>query len=182
MFLLAFADAREGRACAGLVAGEIISLAEFGEHERGVGRLVLRSEGFGGATEMLYGRGVLSMTQVDVAERGMRGGEAAPVVRPCEKFERGFEQRERKVCAVATQMRRALCECAFGLTRRALRLCPVRREQVARARRRHAVREGSKRNYAGKTYREQRKIKAFGHLSLRRWTEIYRGVFRASSR
>jgi hypothetical protein len=133
--LLAFADAREGRACGRLVACEIVCLSEFGEHERGIRRLVLRAEGFGGTCEMFDCRGVLSMTQVDVAERIMRGGEAALIVRPCKKFERGFEQREREVCAVAPQKRRAFGECARGFIRRIRRRISRRRRVVPTCRR-----------------------------------------------
>lgn len=77
---------------------------------------------------MFDGRSVLPVAQIDVAERIMRGGKAALVVRPCEKFERGFEQGERKVCAVATQVRRPLGERASpGLIR-----CIRRRRSVRR--------------------------------------------------
>jgi hypothetical protein len=74
-----------------LVAREVISLAEFGEHERGVGRLALRAEGFGCAPEMFGGGRVLPVPEIDVAERVGSGGEAALVVCLCEEPERGFE-------------------------------------------------------------------------------------------
>lgn len=128
--------------------------------------------------------GVLAVPEIDVAERIVCGGEAALILRCGEKFERGFEQGEREVCAVATKVRRALGECARRFVRRVCRR--LGRSRVFRARRRRcrdSVGEWRKRDDTRKTYREQRKIKAFGHL----WPpiigrKIEGGVFRASAR
>src|ERR1051325_5966225 len=116
-------DLGKGGAGVLFAAGEIESLAEFGVHQIGVRRLVPSVIPIGGRLVMRQRQFILPLSEIDIAERIVRGGSADLIACVGELFERRLEKRQRLIGAVAAQERQPLLERSLGLCACLVRLC-----------------------------------------------------------
>ena len=109
------ADLCEGSLRFVVAAGEVVGLAEFGEHQVCVRRLVPSVIPVGGRLVVRERRVVLPLPQVDVAERVVGRGRAHLIARVRELLERRVAERQRLIGAIAPHERLTLSERVQGL-------------------------------------------------------------------